>query len=109
MKRVGSFITLLDSLSSVPSSLHLEPTHQQHGSPVLCARLSAPFLSIPYLADYLPTYVVAVTNNRKAAALGLLAVYLVLVILWAPLWLLYYLVTEEGVYAAIVVLLFKIG
>lgn len=100
--------------SSPMRPLHLDTSYSNDnssggGTSFWLSCLCFPFLTIPTLADYLPTYLSIIVTNGKAAALGLLAAYVVLVILWAPMWVMSYILTEPGVYCGIVFLIFKTG
>lgn len=66
-------------------------------------------LNIPVAADKLPFPLSIVGVNGKLALVGLLAAYLILLILWLPFWLLSFVITESGIYALFVGTVFFVG
>lgn len=66
-------------------------------------------VSVRSVADCLPLVFYTVLTNGKIAAAVLLAVYLILISVWLPFWLMSFLVTEWGVYAVAIGTVFLIG
>jgi hypothetical protein len=66
-------------------------------------------VSIRCVADCLPLVFYTVVTNGKIAVATLLGAYLIVISLWMPFWLLSFVVTEWGVYAAAVGVIFLIG
>ena len=60
-------------------------------------------------ADALPTTINSVVTDGKMAAFVFFGVYLVLVLLWLPFWLLTFLIGEIGVYLFMVASVFFLG
>jgi len=66
-------------------------------------------LRIPTVSDLLPTVPREIASNGKLSALGVVAGWLLLVIMWIPVWLFSFLVTETGVYLLAVGMIFVLG
>jgi hypothetical protein len=77
-------------VSAVRASM---PVDHYHHSPTV-RRL----LSIQCMADRLPWIFYVIVTNGKITAVGLVALYLIVVSLWIPFWLLAKCITEWGVY-----------
>mmetsp|Transcript_19796 Transcript_19796/g.56876 ORF Transcript_19796/g.56876 Transcript_19796/m.56876 type:complete len:1306 (+) Transcript_19796:127-4044(+) len=82
----------------------------------LTARAAACLLRMPTAADELtnashPICIVpsVVLTNGKYAALGLPAVWLVICVMWLPLWGLSFLLTELGIYLLVIGTVYKAG
>ena len=67
------------------------------------------FAQIPTVADTLPSLVQMITTSGKLSGLAFLGIYLALLLLWLPFWLLSLLVTEFGVYALSIATIFYLG
>ena len=72
-------------------------------------RLLYRFAQIPTVADTLPSLVQMITTSGKLSGVAFLGLYLALVLLWLPFWLLSLLVTEFGVYALSLATIFYLG
>jgi hypothetical protein len=66
-------------------------------------------LSISTLSDRLPHVFSAIVTNGKITAAAVVALYLLLMGLWLPFWLLSFALTEWGVYGAAVAFAFLVG
>lgn len=72
-------------------------------------RLMNRFLNMSTAADALPFLLKITVTNGKTSCIAFLGVYLFLVFLWVPFWLMAKLITEIGVYAIMVVSIFFLG
>eukprot|EP00934_Nitzschia_sp_Nitz4_P003370 Nitzschia sp. Nitz4//scaffold76_size158648//79575//82649//NITZ4_002549-RA/size158648-augustus-gene-0.135-mRNA-1//1//CDS//3329557854//3360//frame0 len=66
-------------------------------------------LGVRSVADALPGVLGAVVNSGKLSILVYFASNVIIMILWVPLWLLSFVVSEWGVYGCLVALVFMIG
>jgi Flp pilus assembly protein TadB len=72
-------------------------------------RLLNRFLNMSSAADALPFLLKIIVTSGKTSCFVFLGVYLILVLLWLPFWLMAKLITEIGVYAFMVVSIFFFG
>lgn len=86
-----------------PTRFAAAAAERQHGG--LIYRL----VSIRCVSDTVPSMLYTVLTNGKIAVAALFGVYLIMFSLWLPFWLLSFVVTEWGVYAAAVGSIFMIG
>jgi hypothetical protein len=77
---------------------------------VSCGQILAyRMISIRYLSDCMPLLFYTLLTNGKYVAIGLLSVYLMIISLWLPFWLLSYMISEWGVYMCMIGTVFLIG
>lgn len=79
----------------------------QASVPVLDSHLS--HLQMACMADHLWTPFAVLASSPKGAGLAVLVIYLVIVIFWAPLRILAFLITANGTYMLLIAAIFVLG
>ncbi len=66
-------------------------------------------LGVRTMADALPGVLQIIVNSGKMSALVFLGGYLMLISLWLPFWLFSFIITEWGIYAFVIGVVFLVG
>lgn len=72
-------------------------------------RLLHRIVQMPTVADSLPFVFNTIVTEGKMSALAFIGVYLVILLLWLPFWLLTFVLHETGVYVLLVATVFTLG
>jgi hypothetical protein len=67
------------------------------------------FVSIRYISDCMPFVFYTILTNGKYTAFVLLSLYLLIISFWLPFWLISFVITEWGVYLAMIGSVYLIG